>query len=137
MCRDARFHNQSGAGLPVAIFVITVLALLVVVMAQLQQGSAEAVSLQIQSQRALFSAESGAQIGVREVLEANDCSGLTSPKTFSSAGLNGCQAVLSCESVLADLQGSGGPQPVFTLTSAGQCGTGLDQARRVVEVKVR
>ncbi|QSP96037.1 hypothetical protein LPB19_06520 [Marinobacter salinisoli] len=137
MCPEFSLKKQSGAGLPVAIFVITVLALLVVVMAQLQQGSAEAVSLQIQSQRALFSAESGAQVGVREVLDANDCSGLTSPKTFASAGLAGCQAVVSCESVLADLQGSGSPQPVFTLTSAAQCGAGLDQARRVVEVKVR
>ncbi|MBZ2170192.1 hypothetical protein [Marinobacter sp. F4216] len=137
MCPESSLQKQSGAGLPVAIFVMTVLALLVVVMAQLQQGSAEAVSLQIQSQRALFSAESGAQVGVREVLEANSCSGLSSPKVFSSTGLSGCQAEVSCESVLADVQGSGGAQPVFTLISAGQCGAGLDQARRVVEVKVR
>lgn len=44
--------NQGGAGLPVALFIITVLALLVTGMAQLQQASGDSVSLQIQSQRA-------------------------------------------------------------------------------------
>lgn len=137
MSPDSLRRQQAGAGLPVAIFVITVLALLVVVMAQLQQGSAEAVSLQIQSQRALFAAESGAQVGVREVLEGGGCSALTSPKSFSSSGLASCRAVVVCESVSAELTGKSPAEEIFTLTSRGQCGAGIDQAERVVEVKVR
>jgi len=65
MCPDTSLKSQTGAGLPIALFVITVLALLVIVMAQLQQGTGESLSLQIQSQRAFFAAESGAQVGVR------------------------------------------------------------------------
>lgn len=52
-------HQQSGAGLPVALFVITVLALLVIGMAQLQESSSKAVSLQIQSQRAFLQRRAG------------------------------------------------------------------------------
>ncbi|MDK9559604.1 hypothetical protein QQF73_18355 [Marinobacter sp. M216] len=120
-----------------ALFVITVLALLVAVMAQLQQGGAEAVSLQIQSQRALFAAESGAQVGVREALEGSGCSAVSSPKTFTVPGLSGCRVVMDCESVSAELTGKSPAEEIFTLTSTGQCGTGIDRAERVVEVKVR
>lgn len=137
MCPDNPLNRQSGAGLPVALFVITVLALLVVVMAQLQQGSGEATSLQIQSQRALFAAESGAQVAVREALDGGACGSVTSPKIFSVSGLSGCRAVLGCESVSAELNGSAPMEEIFTLTSTGQCGAGIDRAERVVEVKVR
>ncbi|MCM0610900.1 hypothetical protein KFJ24_00235 [Marinobacter sediminum] len=137
MSPDPCQRKQAGAGLPIALFVITVLALLVVVMAQLQQGTGEAVSLQIQSQRALFAAESGAQVGVREALEGGDCSAVTSPKTFTSAGLASCRAVMTCESVSAELTGNSPAEEIFTLTSTGQCGAGIDRAERVVEVKVR
>lgn len=128
--------HQSGAGLPIALFIITVLALLVIGMAQLQQSSGESVSLQIQSQRAFFAAESGAQVGVREVLEASSCSAISGQITFSVPGLAGCQATLGCESVTEDISGPGG-DTVYTIESQGQCGAGPDQANRVVEVRVR
>lgn len=128
---------QGGAGLPVALFVITVLALLVAGMAQLQQSSGQSVSLQIQSQRAFFAAESGAQAGVAEVLAGGSCAALNSPKGFGAGGLNSCEAALSCSSVMADIDGYSSPETVFTLTSTGRCGAGADQAQRVVEVRVR
>lgn len=137
MSPDSCARKQAGAGLPVALFVITVLALLVAVMAQLQQSSGEAVSLQVQSQRALFAAESGAQVAVREVLEGSGCSSVSSPKMFTVPGLSGCRAVMTCESISAELTGKSPAEDIFTLTSTGQCGTGIDGAERVVEVKVR
>lgn len=137
MCPETLLKNQSGAGLPVALFIVTVLAFLVLGMAQLQQGSGESISLQIQSQRAFFAAESGAQVAVRDVLEADSCSGVNSPLIFSDAnGLQTCRATMSCESVTADIGGSGG-NTVFTITSSGQCGAGADQATRDIEVRVR
>ena len=128
--------NQSGAGLPVALFIITVLALLVIGMAQLQQASGESVSLPIQSQRAFYAAESGAQVAVRDVLESSDCSALTTPLSFSATGLNGCSAALSCESVTENISGPGG-NTVFSISSTGQCGSGPDRAVRIIEVRVR
>ncbi len=137
MCPEvSSLKQQGGAGLPIALFIITVLALLVIGMAQLQQSSGESVSLQIQSQRAFFAAESGAQVAVREALEASSCAAITTPVAFSTPGLSGCRAVVSCESVTEDIGGSGG-DTVYTIVSEGQCGAGPDQASRAVEVRVR
>lgn len=130
MCPDRMYHHQRGAGLPVALFIITVLALLVAGMAQLQQSSGEAVSLQIQSQRAFFAAESGAQVGVGRILDDPDnpqC--FSGTISFSNAGLDGCRVEISCDGTPGD--------EVFTLASAGYCGSGPDAASRTVEVRVR
>ncbi len=136
MCPDLLARKQQGAGLPIALFIITVLALLVVGMAQLQQSASNSVSLQIQSQRAFYAAESGAQLAVRNVLDGNSCGVLVSPVSFSATGLTGCSAELSCESVPANTGGSGG-NIVFTISSSGQCGAGADRAVRDIEVRVR
>ncbi|MCL7945985.1 hypothetical protein [Marinobacter sp. ATCH36] len=130
------FRQQKGAGLPIALFIITVLALLVVGMAQLQESSGQAVSLQIQSQRAFFAAESGAQVAVRNVLEGENCSAVEGSISFTSSALDGCSASLSCNSVTANIRGPGG-DTVFSIASTGQCGSGADLATRVVEVRVR
>lgn len=132
---------QRGAGLPIALFVITVLSLIVVGMAQLQQSSAQSISLQIQSQRAFFAAESGAQVAVAQVF-AGGCASVTN-QNFSTAGLRSCSATLQCSNPPQgfDANGDGDTNDpgelVYTLTSTGVCGTGPDRAQRVVEVRVR
>lgn len=136
MYPEHSFRHQSGAGLPVALFIITVLALLVAGMAQLQQSSGESISLQIQSQRAFFAAESGAQVAVRDVLEGGSCSAVTTSLTFSASALGGCSASVACDSVNADIRGPGG-DTVYSIASTGQCGSGPDQATREVEVRTR
>ena len=128
---------QQGAGLPIALFIITVLTLLVAGMAQLQQAGSESVSLQIQSQRAFFAAESGAQVAVAEVLAAGDCSAVTGSVTFSANGLSGCESAMFCNSVSADIDGGPAEETVFTVRSDGQCGSGSDLANRSVEGRVR
>jgi len=64
MCPEPSLSRQQGAGLPIAIFIITVLALIVTSMAQQQESSGAAISQQILSQRAFYAAESGAQAAV-------------------------------------------------------------------------
>jgi MSHA biogenesis protein MshP len=126
-------REQRGAGLPIALFIITVLALLVAGMAQLQQAGSESVSLQIQSQRAFFAAESGAQLAVRQVLDAGSCSAVSGSLTFPAAALTSCSAALACEASPNSVGAS-----VFTITSTGRCGQGSpDSAERIVEVRVR
>lgn len=123
MYPDSSFHKQSGAGLPTALFIITVLALLVFGMAQLQQSSGEAVSLQIQSQRAFFAAESGAQIAVTRLLAGGACP--ISPVDFSREGLSACVADVSCS-------GTG----IVNIESEGICGSGKEEASRTVRVRL-
>lgn len=130
--------RQRGAGLPVALFIITVLSLLVAGMAQLQESSGRSIGQQILSQRAFYAAESGAQVAVAQVLDGGNCSAVSSSVSFSVSGLNGCQSSLSCGTpVTADIDGDGADETVFTLRSDGQCGTGDETATRSVEVRVR
>ncbi len=127
--------SQRGAGLPVALFIITVLALLVAGMAQQQQSSGESVSLQIQSQRAFFAGESGAQVGVARVLDnPAQC-----PSTGASWSINFTQAALSdCEASVTCTSSSSGSRTVYTLTSRGQCGVGSpEQTERIIRVRFR
>lgn len=137
MCPDHLRQSQRGAGLPVALFIITVLSLLVLGMAQLQQSSGEAISLQIQSQRAFFAAESGAQVGVGEVLQSDDCSTVPGAIAFPAAALAGCSATLTCDDT-NDVTIEGRDYLVVQVNSSGQCGGGgPDEANRTVEVMVR
>lgn len=143
MFPDSRFSKplairyQQGIGLPIALFVITVLALLVVGMAKVQQATGQSVSLQIQSQRAFHAAESGAQLAVAGVLDGGNCAAIPASVNFSVNALKGCRAELQC-SVTAPLSIPGnGSNRVYTLESAGVCGVGNELARRVVEVRVR
>lgn len=135
MCPDRIPQHQRGAGLPVALFIITVLSLLVLGMAQLQQSSGEAISLQIQSQRAFFAAESGAQVAVGEVLQTDDCSTVPANIAFPAAALSGCWAALRCQQI--DVTIDSRNYLVAQVTSDGQCGGGPDEANREVEVMVR
>ena len=135
MCPEPSPLRQRGAGLPVAIFIITVLALLVLGMSQLQESTGDSVSLQIQSQRAFHAAESGAQIAVRNVLDGSSCASMSSPLNFGAGALSDCSATLTCESVTAPI--GGGRNTVFSIASTGQCGAGPDQSTRVIEVRVR
>jgi MSHA biogenesis protein MshP len=137
MYPEQSIHNQAGAGLPVALFVITVLALLVIGMAQLQQSSSNAVSLQIQSQRAFFSAESGAQVAVADVLYGGRSCPASWVLNFTEASLSSCTALLACSAEDASGGAGGGGDTLYTITSRGVCGSGADAAERVLEVRVR
>jgi len=136
MYRDQFLYKQSGAGLPVAIFIITVLAFLVIGMAQLQESSGKSVSLQIQSQRALLAAESGAQVALAELLSQSDSSPLSCGAApidtvdFETGGLAACFSELSCSEV-------GGMTGSILIVSKGACGAGADVAKRSVEVRMR
>lgn len=143
MFPDSRFYKplairvQQGIGLPIALFVITVLALLVVGMAQLQQATGQAVSLQIQSQRAFFAAESGAQLAVAEVLDSASCAGVPAEQVYANGALRECKARLSCAATAPLAIPGSGSNRVYTLTSVGECGSGNELASRTVEVRVR
>jgi len=137
MSPERTIQKQAGAGLPIAIFIITVLALLVYGMAQLQESSGKSVSLQIQSQRAFFAAESGAQLAVTEALDSGSCTGVPAQINFLADALTSCTVELSCgRSEVYPIPGRNGDR-VISIVSIGECGVDNEQARRRVEVKVR
>lgn len=140
MCRDIDFPSrQQGAGLPMAIFLITVMALIAVTIAQLQQTTGEMEGLDIQSTRAYNAAESGAQLGLTEVVPPDpgdpiDTAACTSDlyeEDFDAGGLAGCSVSVSCDS------SGGGDGPIATLVSTGTCGSGTDRSERQIEVRTQ
>jgi MSHA biogenesis protein MshP len=129
---------QKGLGLPAAIFVITVLAMIAIALSSLGENNAVSLGVNVNSQRAFFSAESGAQIGLTKVFPPSgtgtSCS--SSPTvvyngTFSANGLVSCSAIVSCVSDTA------AGRKFYTFTSTGRCGSGIDGATRVIEVRAK
>jgi len=127
--------NTRGFGLPAAIFIITVLAMIVAAISSLSESSSVAFGQDINSIRAFYAAESGAEIGLARRFAVTgipagcgnniyvDNSGLT--------GLNGCSVTVDCSSV--EVLGI----DYYTLTSTATCGSGRDAAQRVVEVRAK
>lgn len=130
-------RHQSGTGLPIALFIITVLSLIVLSMGQLQESSGRAIGVQIQSQRAFFAAESGAQVAIAASLPANrgdpvSCAAVPAsiPDGSFAGGLSGCTASIDCPGT--------DPSGILTITSEASCGSpGIDQASRTVEVRLQ
>ena len=138
MCPDRRqrqqprIAQQRGAGLPMAIFLITVMVLIVATIVQLQESSGEMEALDVLSTRAFYAAESGAEAGLSQALRNEDesasCGDVTVNEiAFSESGLQGCDATVECDP-LGD---------AVLITSEGRCGGGDVQAVRSVEVKAQ
>lgn len=129
--------KQQGFGLPMALFVITVLAVIISSMSGLQNNAASSGALQVQAHRALFTAESGIEAALNLLIPPDGSIGqvcTTSPYftySFTSPGLNGCTATVNCTSI--NVNG----ENIYTLTSEGQCGSGVDLGTRTLEVRVK
>ena len=141
MFRDNRMRvyrqQQRGFGLPMALFVITVLAVIVTAMGSMQTTSGQSSVLHIQGERAFYAAESGTEAALNVLLPPDGSPGracATSPfftATFAAPGLRGCSVSVSCVQMTVD------GEDLYTLISQGSCGTGLDQASRTLEVRAR
>ncbi len=129
--------KQKGLGLPAAIFVITVLAVIITAMSSIQTRSGQSLSLQANSYRAFYAAESGAQLALNLLIPPDGSAGRqcdTSPfyaRTFAVTGLQNCSVSVACSSSVS------GTDTFYTITSRGQCGSASDRAWREIEVMVK
>jgi MSHA biogenesis protein MshP len=134
MCNKKRGQKtQRGVSLIIVLFLLVVVSLLAVSLAQLNRGGSIAVAQEIQSTRALYAAESGAQIAAMRIFPINStptlCPGFT--QAFTASGLNGCSATITCFSV------NTAGKTIYTVTSDGICVTGNDRGRRKITVGLR
>ncbi|WP_300424297.1 hypothetical protein [uncultured Thalassolituus sp.] len=131
------YRKQQGFGLPMALFVVTVLAIIIASMSSVQTDSSASVSLQVQAHRAFYAAESGTEAALNLLLPPDGSPGracATAPffsAAFNVDGLRGCSTSVTCESVTVDTV------DYFTLTSTGTCGSGEDAAQRILEVRAK
>ena len=133
-------NRQRGFSLPLAIFIITVLAVIGAVMVTLSQSGQQSTALEIQSIRAFYAAESGAQIGLHNIfpiaggsIGAAGCTALVVNQTFNATGLQGCDAAVRCipQTVSGDTY--------YVINSTGTCQMGdvNNTARRSIEVMAK
>lgn len=122
-----RFY-QKGLGLPAAIFVIVIMALLSIAVNLLVQQNAQSFEEEINLTRAFYAAESGAGFAMNRIFPPEEYPTYTNgncPNTpadvynFTQDGLNQCSAAVTCESVtIPPVTGT----TYATITSVGTCG---------------
>ncbi len=132
---------QRGFSLPVAVFVLVIMALLSAGLVQLSAVSNLAAAQEELSNRAFYAAESGASWAMASLFfnaggtadksfSDTACATLGSASTlnFSQPGLYTCTATVSCSAQTINLTG------YYSIHSIGRCGTGQGQAIRRIEV---
>jgi MSHA biogenesis protein MshP len=117
---------QIGIGLPAAIFVITLMAVIAVAVNQLVSQNAQTFEEEVNFTRAFYAAESGAGFAMNGVYPpeeyptyTNVCTGTEMvPITydFTADGLSGCTAEVYCTVVM------NGGNNYATIQSEGSCG---------------
>lgn len=146
MCRNSSrcqgtLKRQAGFSLPVAVFVLVIMAILAAAIVQLSSRNNLSSAQEVFSTRAFYAAESGASWAMSRLFfnasgsadkafSDAQCVNPVNNKTlvFTVSGLAGCSVSLTCS---ADTVGSTG---YYRVVSTGVCGTGEVQARRIVEV---
>ena len=122
--------KQSGLGLPVAIFIITIMSIIAVAINRLNEASSQTYSQNSLSIRAFYAAESGAQLRAGTVLSTEPCiCGTNVNYDFSVVGLNSCRAVTTCDEFIAN------GETFCTITSMGSCDN--TNAQRTIEVRLK
>lgn len=133
--------QQRGVGLASALFVITVMALLAVLITQLVRSNAEAIGEELNLMRAYFAAQSGIEYGLNRAFppdgDPSDCPAVSPPAvaataslgslTFTEQGLSLCTAEIEC----GTLRVTG--KNYYTLTVTGSCGG----VSRTLQVRAR
>ena len=123
--RNAKFSRQSGIGLPAAIFVITLMAVIAVAVNQLLSQNAQTFEEELNFTRAFYAAESGIGFAMNTIFPPEEYSAYATTAecvatervyNFTVAGLNQCSATVSCIAVNA----SG--KTYATILSEGVCG---------------
>ncbi len=139
----SKVKSQRGYLMPVAIFIIVILAGLAITLSRFSGQSDTAVIQEAISVAAFNAAESGGQYAMnrlfystttsptRTLVDAN-CTAINGTSlNFSAVGLGDCSADLTCN-VSANLPTN--TISYYTVTSAGQCGVSPINAQRVVEL---
>ena len=135
--RSMRFRNkarQRGIGLPIAIFVLTVMAAFAVNMGLLVEDNASERIEYITNLRATLAADTGADLAINVAFDPSDapdyangvtCSSTAINYSFTSeAGMSGCSAAVTCNATTA------GGKTIYRITSVGTC----DSITKTVEI---
>ena len=118
-------HAQRGIGIPAALFVITLLAIIAVAINLLLEQNAETYEEEVNLTRAFYAAESGAGFAMNTIFPPEEfpqyngnaeCAAGPREYTFTVPGLNECTASVSCsvDATVSSVE-------YYTIVSAGSC----------------
>ena len=133
--RSAAPFRQYGIGIPAALFVITLLAILAVAINLLLEQNAETYEEEISLTRAFYAAESGAGFAMNSIFPPEEfplynttaeCAAGPREYTFTIAGLNECTATVTCT-----VDATVDSVEYYTIVSEGSC----DGVTRTVQVR--
>lgn len=127
--------KQKGLGLPSALFLILVLVILLATMNRLNEASATASGREWLSLRAFYSAESAAQLSAVHALNSEQSmttcnASFMSNQTLSASGMSDCVINVICETQVVNTQ------TYYTFTNEGRCGSGVEAAARIIQIRV-
>ena len=127
-------HKQQGFSLPVAIFIIVIMALIGAAAVNILNKGLSGVSQEVMSTRAFYSAETGAQNVLSQLFPLNGAAAncaASSSLNFNTSGLNNCGANMSCSATTI------GGETFYVVTSTGTCSTGSTTTVRQIQVMAR
>ena len=128
-------RTQRGFSLPVAIFIIVIMALLGAAMVSILQSGQQSAGTAVMSTRAFFAAQTGAQQALANLFpldgSAASCLSPYPAFNYSNNGLAGCTAVVSCSSSII------GSKTYYTLNSTGTCDVSSIRAVRQILIQAR
>ncbi|MFL0796730.1 MAG: hypothetical protein K6L73_04495 [Cellvibrionaceae bacterium] len=135
------FHKQQGFLIPVAMFIIVVMAIFAAALSRTTSETSLGAIQEVISTQAFYAAESGAQWGMgglfmplvaRTGAGGTDsrCTGMNETITFTASGLSNCSATVTCSVSF------GAVSSAYVINSVGACGpVGANyRAVRTVEV---
>lgn len=123
-------HDQRGLGLPLAISVLLLLAVVAAGVTRWTGVAHEDVAAEVTSLRAEAAARSGLEWGRVRVVAADACPAGAAP---APQGGNGCEVILDCQPVSV----VGGGQN-FVLEAIGRCPlTGTIDVERTLRMRIR
>jgi MSHA biogenesis protein MshP len=132
MCFEQR---QTGFSLPIAIFILVVMALLGTAIVSIMLSNQQGVSSEVLSTRAFYSAESGAQYALGRIFPLDgspgSCQATYPTLNLTSTGLAGCSADVNCSSTTI------ASNVYYTITSTGSCNFAGSSAVRQLELMAR
>lgn len=122
----AEFGKQRGIGLVTALFVITVMALLAVLITRLVKSNAQSTYEEVNLLRSFYAAQSGVEYGLNRAFPpdgtASLCPAVTGmttsfvPSELAVDGLNQCTMEIQCATLIVD------SEKYYTITGQGTCG---------------
>ena len=131
--------KQQGSALVIAVFIIVVMLALVLSLSRMLMSSGNAVVYEVQGTRTLFAAQSALELALVQMFPLNNaasagCAAVSSNQTFGMQPLQGCSAMLTCNSY-ADP--SPGAATVYRLGSTASRNVGGFVTSRSVQIEVR